>query len=516
MHFFSKQKILLFVSLSMISFCSCDAVVAGDVGVRYYSLAFPEQIVPQNVVLAGIHADILFQSRAIGFPIMDLPSTPGYVGIVKHGAGGLVVPQYVPPADLCNHHNVFTLIQISNIQDAPPSVNQTAYLFFPVDGRQPTTQEAEAWSCANVDAKVDSPITDWYVEMFGGPRVGPCLKMGFLSSDGTAANRPVPAAIITCDHNTMRSPDKDAFWNTFRQIAANPVGRVLLYRLLIEIRRQDHNRNGCCADDVGQVITGIATRNRYRSINIRRDNGWGFDAENPIVHFFDGAEEVPTAAIHDSHDTHFWYRSRLSRHSVVLCACDPSVALLHEMLHWFHLLKRPDRYRRERAGYATKYGGNIHYQTLVSGIMRGTLGKYFWHGLTITPKREAATTSCWSALAQDGRNFPHFEEIRTIIGAPTLTEYRNLSSTAAAGYEYFNGDDISANKYLVSKGLPICFGHTRVVFFEDDAVIQRALTTSGGNAAQNLVDQRCLDRLERDKKPDKHCNKKGIGKFAIW
>lgn len=40
-------------------------------------------------------------------------------------------------------------------------------IYFSTDGHQPTTQEAVAWSCANIDNRENSPITEWYMKMFG-------------------------------------------------------------------------------------------------------------------------------------------------------------------------------------------------------------------------------------------------------------------------------------------------------------------------------------------------------------
>ena len=47
------------------------------------------------------------------------------------------------------------------------STGANADIYFPMDGRQPTTPEAALWSCANVDANnLHSPVTRWYRHMF--------------------------------------------------------------------------------------------------------------------------------------------------------------------------------------------------------------------------------------------------------------------------------------------------------------------------------------------------------------
>ncbi|MDR0677098.1 MAG: hypothetical protein LBF57_00225, partial [Holosporaceae bacterium] len=52
-------------------------------------------------------------------------------------------------------------------------------IFFPADGSQPTTPEAVEYSCANIDNRENSPITEWYMMMFG---------VIHFQGDGTGAN----------------------------------------------------------------------------------------------------------------------------------------------------------------------------------------------------------------------------------------------------------------------------------------------------------------------------------------
>jgi hypothetical protein len=290
------------------------------------------------------------------------------------------------------------------------------------------------------------------------------------------------------------------FWNTFRKIAKNPEGRKLLYRLLIEIRRNVNNQGGCAAD-VGNLVSGVVERNRYRSITITyRRNGMGFDTGNPQIFFSDKTMEESMAATHD-----VGYISGGNRHFVVLRASNFSAGLFHEMLHWFHFLRHTDRYRKERSGYCYRINNVYFFEKLVSGRTKGTLGKYYWAGCDgLSTTREEITACCWLGRTLQGATFPHFEEIRTILGAPTAQLF--------PGYIFFNGDEISENTYLVSKNLPIRFGHANEVFFEDSVVIQKALATSGGSAL-NLIDQHTLDRMREDKKPSSTFMTQGLGNF---
>ncbi|MDR0740654.1 MAG: hypothetical protein LBF34_03010 [Puniceicoccales bacterium] len=62
--------------------------------------------------------------------------------------------------------------------------------------------------------------------------------------------------------------ERMSFMRVFRTIAANPVGRVLLYRLLIEIRRQDVANNGCCEQGIVIKLAILLRRNNAREICI--------------------------------------------------------------------------------------------------------------------------------------------------------------------------------------------------------------------------------------------------------
>ena len=121
------------------------------------------------------------------------------------------------------------------------------------------------------------------------------------------------------------------FWQTFRMIASNPVGRVLLYRLLIEIRRMENHRK------FGLFEGGIKTvnRNELRSIEIKYANmeDFSFDEEDKCINFdpsdttintmtFDPTNQKVATALDGQDDT-------------------LDIGLFHEMLQWFHCLRYP-------------------------------------------------------------------------------------------------------------------------------------------------------------------------------
>jgi hypothetical protein len=139
--------------------------------------------------------------------------------------------------------------QFTHIRVPGMGLDAAADIYFPVDGSQPTTQQAATWSCADENAGPDSPITKWYMQMFGDPTAsGAPLQMGFDQAGNDAAiitlkNVGGAADNVDVTPTTLQNPAgsyfsrAEAFWHTFREVATDPRGRELLYRLLIEIRR---------------------------------------------------------------------------------------------------------------------------------------------------------------------------------------------------------------------------------------------------------------------------------------
>lgn len=136
----------------------------------------------------------------------------------------------------------------------------TCHLYFPIDGSQPTTTEVGQYSGARyVGQPNDDLVTDWWVRVFGGNKAvnwsrqvnqqlqnqPQDISMGFDINGNIAHIINVKHLSLCAGWNSLRI----SFWQAFRQIAADPVGRVLLYRLLIEIRRLDDGGiNGRCED----------------------------------------------------------------------------------------------------------------------------------------------------------------------------------------------------------------------------------------------------------------------------
>jgi hypothetical protein len=442
-------------------------------------------LVTMMVAVTAWNTDVsgMLPAAPVDFPNLPGVVVPNYIGRVQVFAG--------PNGD-------FVRFNLTNAALVP------VIIFIPTNGVQPSTQDAIRLSQANTDPNnIASPITDWYVRMFGGPSIiGAALGNQLIGFDATAGGAAV--TIVTVNAATLEQ--RTRFWNVFRIIAANPVGRLLLYRILIEIRRTAGG-NGVC--EAGILLLPDRNFNRCISIN------WG----NSLAFNFGHAAAPAANGSIVFNDNLLYINSVYSRcalgncHRVDRNACPPAVGLFHEMSHWFHLLRAPQRMVRECKAYmvAGWVGGPVipPVNLLGSGNME-TIGSFFWGTLNQNDANNSKFSAVpWvenkqinTALGTRAQVI-NFEEIRNILGAPILARYRqivpiNPAIPVANHFQYYEGDDLSENSFRVSLGLPIRLGHTSILFHEDYRVVNKALEISGGTKQQNLLKEQ-----------------KGLGNFKI-
>jgi hypothetical protein len=371
--------------------------------------------------------------------------TPGHQGIIRRA------------------EEDFTQIQVSST---------CSNIYFSVDGRQPTTEQAAAWSCANVN---DEAVTQWYVERFGGDRAGGAatLHMGFESTAGGAAQTPAPIIVLKnsgqneADDMDMRSVDPndltaksriDTFWHTFRQIAADPVGRVLLYRILIEIRREKVKGVGeeeiiarvHSEQDIAEKRKNYEIRNNARCLVVSYDQEegmWNYYRPSSGTDIFSSEISVSFGGL----DKKFPMIGKISNvldtdanFSVIdfqenEFSSDTWKALLfHEMLHWYQDLR--DFFRTTKERYCLK-----------TDLSQSPLVNLFYCNI-----RWGEVTGCpdWllTWMYPDNFNYSHYirlDELRVICG----------SSSEVNGY--LEGDDLSDNAFRISCSFPMRFGYFR-------------------------------------------------------
>lgn len=385
-------------------------------------------------------------------------------------------------------------------------------IYFPENGEQPTEAEAEVLSCATIDVNnINSPITDWYVRMFGGQStiihpVPAILQIGFSTLAGaylTALTpRPAASAIITMDA-AMTPTQTNAFWKDFRRIASSFIGRILLYRILIEIRRQ-RNIEGTWKAYVSTDVPGIISaanlkrRANCRNITISWDvRGNSFLKDEHTIKYANVNRKLTTIC-----------EKMGNNHPISIVERESHIGLFHEMVHWFYVLRHPERHSKERMAFKAPA------ISLRDTANRETIGGYFWGGI------DNNNTNSWKVSATPwlgysiNDSYVNFEEIRTILGAPTLVQYRLVvpnNPFHPNPYIFLNGDDLSENKYRVSVDAKLRFGHSNQLFYEDNSVIQKVIDVSGsaGGNIVNLVDYNTLDDGCRPE-----C-KIGLGNFRV-
>lgn len=338
--------------LQKILFVVIIGLIVGNVDVK--GMIQPEHVPPALPAL--VHGD----------PILDFDS------IAAGNVHGALQPKLYdnPIAGAPNKRCVyFSIFQPGEVEDGNfvhavarnPHINDNN-IYFPTDGTQPTTPEAVQYSCANIDNRENSPITDWYMKMFG---VIPINHAAIVAAGGIGVPVPiyvhagwnaaatVAQAIMTFPAgfngtDIIKDPDsgdlvsrEDFFVQNFRRIASTSVGRVLLYRILIEIRRHNTGGNVGCLENIIPPHGALLIRNRLRSISINWDNGqFYFDwtlgeigINNITTSLSSVGKEGSTAA--GSYD------------SIINHKLPVDVSLFHEMNHWLHYLKYPDRYENE-------------------------------------------------------------------------------------------------------------------------------------------------------------------------
>ena len=369
----------------------------------------------------------------------------GTPGLQKRNMGGVF--QAIYEQKQVNAVNVdCEKVKCVDIHDSRQDIE--LYLYFPTNGQQPTTEEAGEYSGARYNGQRKDDVTDWWVRVFGGDRAvelshgrgvqvaDTAIPMGFDN-----ANNPIH--IIQVNTTPIGTPTdfEQDFWQTFKIIAEDPVGRVLLYRLLIEIRRLDNaGINGICEHGIPNIVD----RNDLRSVEIKHTND-GFS--------FDGDIEF------DPNDTAINTMFFNQRTNEVYTTDDPQldtldIGLFHEMLHWYHSLRHLNRYNESASEEPADY--------------RYLLRSYYGN---------LSELYTWGSIDD--------EELRTILGAPNYTDINQRVFINLGAFLnvlpingifvmpgqflpieglFLNGDDLSENAYRLSKNQHgrIChmrFGH---------------------------------------------------------
>ncbi len=201
--------------------------------------------------------------------------------------------------------------------------NGSANIYIPLDGEQPSVSDVVVWSCANIDTNEQSNITEWYVQMF-------------TENDNIIDLSRVRSKLLEDYQQKYQMSDllvhpAEVFKMYLRRIAANPIGRALLYRILIEIYKQrSEQRNNA-------TFLQASTPTK---LSVRFQASFNYCEDDSSLYFYYTTSDIIVTCIGNRCHNH-------DKESVVQGAIDVETAIFHELIHWFHYLRDPGRYSQE-------------------------------------------------------------------------------------------------------------------------------------------------------------------------
>jgi hypothetical protein len=225
--------------------------------------------------------------------------------------------------------------------------------------------------------------------------------------------------------------ERKQFWEIFKQLASTREGKILLYRLLIEIRRTDNGPNFKARAEFGvENFEFHQLRACLRSLVIRVGEHWQMNPAfgtltiNLQTHersnVISGDGTIPETEPEDTVEN--WKINR------------KSISLYHELLHWYHALRAPGRMLVEYNGIKKTDDGSTIRGTEIHPLFR------HYHG---TLEAASVGVNIWTSSKG---TIVSTEELRTIMGA------------SPGSALYLQGDDMCENLYRCSIGFPLRIG----------------------------------------------------------
>jgi hypothetical protein len=272
---------------------------------------------------------------------------------------------------------------------------------------------------------------------------------------------------------TEPSRQLSMFWQQFRIIASDPVGRVLLYRLLIEIGLVDSTGVSCFRHHLINVGWETITRVDKVTLTVKAEKDSQYSQSSseisldslPLATFYN-VEDPPAHkdGILDSQVVTHIVKNRVLIQPLAVPSrswpLNDAVGLFHELLHWFHFLLDPKRYLGG-ADSAIKNSDLGNIVTVDGNTI--VIGHYYYGALRNVYDSEEEEKAEVSAKTWYGSNNINYEEMLTILGGPPKDSYVFNNSIT----NYHEGDDLSENLFRLSLGLKMRFGHSCFAFFED-------------------------------------------------
>ncbi|MDR3285367.1 MAG: hypothetical protein LBS83_01640 [Holosporales bacterium] len=312
------------------------------------------------------------------------------------------------------------------------------------NGKQPSYETVMQESMALAE---NPEVTDWYVKMFGGnlhPEKG---------QNPTELIK--PPAIYT--EKIENEENRNFFWNAFRSIAGNPIGRNLLYRILIEIGR---------ANGVEDVIANLYSKDSFNNKVLKlRKNSLVLNVKWKQNEFSINPFKSKLSFNNNIYRIQYCKSCKGDCYNIGVMQSNINVDLFHEFLHWYHALRNPIRYYGEKSGFEMPMENLIRTHPFC---------RSFW-GINEETSRSTLLKAIQIWNEHQEENFMDLEEIRTIIG---FDKQNNYFEDSFGNYIpiFDKGDELSENFYRKVANLPFRFGHNSFNFSENRSVVERCLS----------------------------------------
>jgi hypothetical protein len=366
------------------------------------------------------------------------------------------------------------------------------------NGQHPTLETCieESFAMHGIDnftgkAASNDPVTQWYYTSF----FQDLARLSLLAyKAGIDASRPI------VDLSDVLQDQQEIIKGTFQKIAGNPVGRMLLYRILVEILSGDGRNQGCLEPGIPVSVSTLARRNISRRLGVKWLKNTAVSPEFSILNV--GRERKACIKLNQCSrnvsglSPAFMKNLQQKKQHISLVPTAVDVCFFHEMLHWFHELRYPDR----REAWTIGNFGLTPQLTQRSSDDFGArvyLGKYYLNW------KEKATANDLSRATQlwSGRNnIPNFEEMLTIWGGGVeqwrkcyngIIEFPKTSGSSdsphkitgtpisyTAMYSYLAGDELSENAYRRASGLDMRCYHQVLTCMEDTELLSRVYNST--------------------------------------
>lgn len=255
--------------------------------------------------------------------------------------------------------------------------------------------------------------------------------------------------------NNIDEAQKEEIRQIFEYIASYKIGKMLLYRILVELKR---TLPGLSPD-----TTQLRNQNKYIHLKKSKE-GISYDKNKNVIKLrFDW--------LNTSSDFQVVRRKNRIDCEIVLERnfdeeAHPAIYLFHELLHWYHFLHDPERF--------SKYEDGRNSNDDLVEMNNHEIGRIYYSGLDFSHSSKEQKAISASPWMNEMDRVCDYEEMLTILGVPYNNPI-NIGHESLRNGDASNGYELSENAFRSNiGGLPMRFGHHNFSFYENKNVVELA------------------------------------------